>query len=258
MSCPVLASASALLRQLFEAARMPESHGMTHCLAVLSHMESAVSCGGLTAKVVAQLTPRRRLALRLAALLHEADDHKYFKDQGNVSKILQEVLAGEEEAGDVQEEVEQMISYVSASANGNSVPEAAVRDPSLLWPRWCDRLEAIGVVGAVRCWQYNTEVGDPLLLPTTPRPTTEEEVWAAVTEARWAAYQQGGGSASMMDHYYDKLLHIGKFEPTVVRSEYLQAEAKTRVQPLVDLCLESGRSGQPPLESLKKLEMSLS
>jgi len=236
---------------------MPESHGMTHCLAVLSHMESAVSCGGLTAEVVAQLTPRRRLALRLAALLHEADDHKYFKDQGNVSKILQEVLAGEDEAGDVQEEVEQMISYVSASANGNSVPEAAVRDPSLLWPRWCDRLEAIGVVGAVRCWQYNTEVGDPLLLPTTPRPTTEEEVWAAVTEARWAAYQQGGGSASMMDHYYDKLLQIAVFPPAVVRCPTLEAEAARRVAPLVALCLEAGRSGEAPVASIRALQEAM-
>jgi hypothetical protein len=26
----------------------------------------------------------------------------------------------------------------------------AVADPSLLWPRFCDRLEAIGVIGAVR------------------------------------------------------------------------------------------------------------
>ena len=114
------------------------------------------------------------------------------------------------------------------------------------------------MTGAVRCWQYNREANAPLSCPTTPRPQTEAEVWSHVKPELFLQYQaSGGGSASMMDHYYDKLLHIGKFEPTVVRSEYLQAEAKTRVQPLVDLCLESGRSGQPPLESLKKLEMSL-
>ena len=62
----------------------------------------------------------------------------------------------------------------------------------------------------------------------------------------------------MMDHYYDKLLHIGKFDPAVVRSDYLQGEARRRVQPLVDLCLEAGRSGEPPVESLKKLQMSIS
>jgi hypothetical protein len=46
----------------------------------------------------------------------------------------------------------EMISYVSASANGNRVPERAESEPYLLWPRWCDRLEAIGPIGAVRCY----------------------------------------------------------------------------------------------------------
>ena len=118
------------------------------------------------------------LALRLAALLHEADDRKYFKEEEkNARRILKEVLSGLEEAKQIEDEVEEMISYVSASGNGNKVPERAIGDPTLLWPRFCDRLEAIGIVGAVRCYQYNTEIGDPLMVKTTPRPTTEKEVF---------------------------------------------------------------------------------
>ena len=80
--------------------------------------------------------PRKQLSLRLAALLHEADDHKYFGEGSrNAATILEEVLAGEEEREVVVEEVLEMISYVSASANGNSVPEKAKQDPTLLWPR---------------------------------------------------------------------------------------------------------------------------
>jgi hypothetical protein len=45
-----------------------------------------------------------------------------------------------------------MISYVSASANGNKIPEIALEFPEFLWPRFCDRLEAIGTIGAVRCY----------------------------------------------------------------------------------------------------------
>ena len=41
---------------------------------------------------------------------------------------------------------------------------------------------------------------------------------------------------------------VAKFQPDVVRSEYLEGEARRRVQPLVDICLES----------LQKLEKSLS
>lgn len=36
------------------------------------------------------------------------------------------------------------------SANGNSIPEDALHEPELLWPRWADRLEATGEIGIVR------------------------------------------------------------------------------------------------------------
>ena len=64
------------------------------------------------------------LALRLAALLHEADDHKYFKkEERNARTIMDEVLSSLHDANTIVEEVEQMISFVSASGNGNKVPE---------------------------------------------------------------------------------------------------------------------------------------
>jgi hypothetical protein len=247
----MLASARAALERLFTKVGMPESHGLGHCLAVLGHMDSALACPTLRPEVLASLAPDRRLALRLAALLHEADDHKYFPaGSSNARGILAEVGAGQP----VADEVEEMISYVSASANGNSVPARAAADPSLLWPRWCDRLEAIGVTGAVRCWQYNEEKGDPLVLASSPRPASEKELWAAVTPERWAAYQRGGSSASMMDHYYDKLLQIAVFRPEVVRCPALEAEAARRVRPLVEVCLEAGRTGQAPVQMIRALQ----
>lgn len=55
----------------------------------------------------------------------------------------------------------------------------------------------------------------------------------------------------MMDHYYDKLLHVAQFDPKVVRNEYLIKEAKNRVQPLVDICLAHGRTGKVPVELIE-------
>lgn len=52
----------------------------------------------------------------------------------------------------IKRETIEMISYVSASDNGNEVPERAKEHKELLWVRWADRLEAIGTIGAVRCW----------------------------------------------------------------------------------------------------------
>ena len=213
--------------------------------------------------LTALLTPGKKLSLRLAALLHEADDHKYFPDNDkfqNAKRICREsILSSVSDRERIISDVILMISLVSASVNGNSVPEAARSDPTLLWPRWCDRLESIGVIGAVRCYQYAREKGtEPLMLDSTPRPRSEEEVWQYVTEDRWTHYQSSGGqSASMIDHYYDKLLHVANFAPEVVQSSYLVGEARRRVAPLVEVCVEAGISGQAPVQSLDKLEKSL-
>ena len=55
----------------------------------------------------------------------------------------------------------------------------------------------------------------------------------------------------MMDHYYDKLLQIAHFDPQIVKNKYLEEEASRRVQPLVDVCLEYGKTGQVPEQLIK-------
>jgi hypothetical protein len=82
-----------------------------------------------------------------------------------------------------------MIDFCSASANGNRVPEEANNRPELLWVRFCDRLEAIGTIGIVRCYQYTMEKDRSLHNPgTTPRPQSESELWEYVTPERFDEY----------------------------------------------------------------------
>ena len=149
------------------------------------------------------------------------------------------------------DEAVNMISYVSASGNGNSVPERCIDQPYLLWPRFSDRLEAIGTIGMVRCFQYNEECGNPLMCDTTPRPKSVEEVWAEVKLSRFDNYMLKKVSNSMMDHYYDKLLHIAVFDKNVVQNSFLIEEAARRVQPLVDVCLSFGTTGIVPVDLIK-------
>ena len=150
------------------------------------------------------------------------------------------------------EDVLMCIGFVSASQNGNRVPEIAEKHPEILWPRFCDRLEAIGVIGAVRCYQVTCERNGILHVEgSTPRPQNEEELWNLVDPQRFVEYQKEGKSNSMMDHYYDKLLQIAKYDPNIVQNKYLIEEAQTRVQPLLDICIEYGRSGVVPEEKIK-------
>ena len=205
------------LEQLFIAHQIPPSHGLDHARLVAAHMIATVEAHEddeerqLT-NVVA-VSSNRQLALYLAALLHDADDAKYFARTNASSKMMNAVricdFALEKVAGkqEIVAEVVEMISYVSMSENGNSVPDRAVAAPEFLWPRFCDRLEAIGTIGIIRTFQYNREKGMPLSSPTTPAPQRVEDVWKHVTPERVEAYC-AHGSVSMMDHFYDKLLQI--------------------------------------------------
>ena len=92
-------------------------------------------------------------------------------------------------------------------------------------------------------------------------------MWAEVREERFENYQKsGGGSASMMDHYYDKLLQVNRqmnvqkvtsfsqiavFPTDVVQCPYLAEEAQRRVKPLVEICLEASKRGEAPVDLIK-------
>lgn len=249
----VVQAAVAKLEALCAEAGIPASHGFEHASRVLLHAERAL------AAAAPAIPAPRALAVRLAALLHDADDRKYFPDcpkntYPNARRMMEEVGASEEVVGDAVE----MISYVSCSANGNSVPSRAEKEPEWLWPRWADRLEAAGEVGVVRCWQYNTEKGDPLSVATTPRPTSEEEIWAQATPRRFEMYQKSGGhSDSMLDHYYDKLLRVACPPTEFVRNTYLEAEMTKQAGPLVQVLLSFGRTGEVPLEDIRAMEARL-
>lgn len=155
----------------------------------------------------------------------------------------------------VIDEAVQCIGWVSCSANGNSCPPECVRAPELLWPRWADRLEAVGEVGVVRCYLYNVHDGTtPLACTSTPRPTSADEALALATPARFESYQaSGGGSSSMLDHYYDKLLPIARPPPELVRNRYLEQQALAGAAPLLTVLLEYGQTGRVPVAKISEM-----
>lgn len=255
----VVRSASEGLLTLCEKAGIPDSHGFLHASRVLAHADAALGASAVP------LQAQRALAVRLAALLHDADDKKYFPDcpKGtfpNAERIVRDALAshGTSFAVDaVIDEVAEMIGWVSCSKNGNTIPPKAVKEPELLWPRWADRLEATGNIGIVRCWQYNNEVKAPVVVSTTPRPVSEAEVWTLATPQRFRAYQTSNGkSASMLDHYYDKLLQLGRPPSGDVQNTYLEAEMDKRSAPLVKVCLAYGQTGKLPLDDAVIADMA--
>ena len=154
------------------------------------------------------------------------------------------------------ERIIEMIGWVSCSTHGNSVPEKVEKtgDYHLLIPRWSDRLEAVGAVGVVRCWQYTVEKDGKLSSEGAPRAKSEEEVWGLATEDRFEGYMgRGGSSECMISHYYDKLLHVARPPPGIVRNEYLEEKGREASKELVEVCLRFGRTGVVDEEYLREV-----
>ena len=92
----------------------------------------------------------------LAALLHDADDHKLFQTEGNANalRFLRDNKVPEERIGRILEAV----NSVSFSRNRGHVPESLegkiVQD--------ADRLDAMGAIGIARTFAYGGEHGRPL------------------------------------------------------------------------------------------------
>jgi uncharacterized protein len=232
------------LRDFYAAhPEIKESHGLVHVTAVHSHAKRAIAVADPPlAGVVA-------MEIEVAAYLHDVDDRKYFSgEEHSVGKRNAKEICGR--AGVPEASVARilaMIGWVGCSENGNTVPEEVESAGAYHWliPRWADRLEAVGAIGVVRCYQYNQESGKPLSSGSSPRATTPEEVFRLATPDRFEAYMTSGGqSDDMISHYYDKLLHVARPPPEIVRNSYLEEEAESSSRELVEVCVRFGRSGK--------------
>lgn len=230
------------------------SHGWDHIRAVFDHTIKALR------SLEGKLSAKTAMEIQLAALLHDMDDKKYFPhtcpgEYPNASSILEalDLTLTSKSHGQILK----MISWVSCSDNGNSIPEEVKYSEAyhLLIPRWADRLEAVGSRGVVRCYQYNREKDQPLSSELSPRPQSKEELWTKyVDHSMLQGYMdRGGTSTDMISHYYDKLLHIARPPEEIVRNPYLERQAETSSRALVEVCLRFGKTGKVDEEYIMNL-----
>lgn len=191
------------LNNILTTANVCKSHGIAHALAVLLHSEKALESYDYG------IGSNEKLAVKLAGLLHDADDRKFFPTNSNYEN-LRRIIS--DQPDQVINLTIRMVQLVSSSTNADNVPPDVVDKEWMLIPRFADRIEAIGLIGVERCYQYNKTKAQPLYLPETPRVSCEDEIWSIATLARYNSYV--GKSKSMMCHYYDKLLRLGMFQTT--------------------------------------------
>ena len=187
----VVGAAASHLEALFASHAVDASHGILHARAVLAHADAAL------AAAARPLPAERALAVRLAALLHDADDKKYWQGERGVARQRNGEILGAVERGARGRRRRRAddplgvgfdeLTRAGARRRSRAAAGAVGRPPS--------RKAASRRSPATTC---NLAAGDPLCVPAaTPRPRTEGEALALATEERFAAYQaSGGGSAS--------------------------------------------------------------
>lgn len=143
-----------------------DTHGLAHALKIASLTEKALQFEELDTQSYEDLV--------LAALLHDIDDHKYFKTTGysNAKDVLNESGLDPFRVN----KIVSMIALVSFSKNGNTISSEV--PISYYLPRYIDRTEAIGLQGLYRALLYSIEKqsGVPVYREDTPRPASKEEM----------------------------------------------------------------------------------
>jgi uncharacterized protein len=228
------------LEEIFVEKKISPCHGINHAKAVMYNAWEAL-------KDYPKLSKNDKLAVLLAALLHDADDGKFFpchKNNENLKLVLHK------KGKDFVDKIEYMVNLVSSSKNGNIIPDDIKDKEWMLIPRYADRLEAIGLIGIERCLTYNLTISRPLFLSTTPRPKTEKQIWAIATKERYErAIAEKNSGASMIDHYYDKLLYISKFP---ISNSFFDKECEIRRKPLIEFLIMFGKTGTITKEEITK------
>jgi uncharacterized protein len=215
------------LKKLLYKNNVCESHGIDHAIKVMNHATKALESFDYN------LTQEETKCVLLAALLHDADDSKFFpKNTQNENVRL--LLSNEQNVDSINLIIE-MVNLVSSSKNADIIPPNIIDKEWMLIPRYSDRLEAIGIIGIKRCYQYNKTSNRLLFVDTTPRVKTIEELWMVASIERYNNYC--GKSVSMIDHYYDKLLRLCFFP---IKNEYLINMSKIRIRPVIDFILYFG------------------
>ena len=212
--------------ELFNNSNICQSHNINHVLRVKNHVSRAFECIDNN-----QYSMKMRDLAECAAILHDADDKKFYMIGDkfpNKFKNAQEIMLNANYDQDDIDLVIKMISYVSSSENGDNVPPDAQKNEYLLYPRFADRLEAGGFEGVKRCYQYTLSINRPLFTSDSLKPHSIYDVWIIATQERYNNYK--GNSASMIDHYYDKLLRLNNFETT---NEYFIKEKEKILSPLL-------------------------
>lgn len=229
----ILHRAEQSLKEIFDKVNIDRSHGIEHAKEVEGHVKKAITYSRVRNK-------DKQLVLRLAGLLHDADDRKFFpknKEFENAKLVLNIVLPSKPE---LHSEVIKLINYVSFSKNGNGLFLEKDIPEEDLFPCLADRIEALGKRGIITCYQYTVYKKRPLFNEKTKKCKSIEQIKKVSTNERLIKYLDVKDSETMIDHFYDKLCHLYRVN---VSNPYLRSKLEEGSKEINNFLIDFGKRG---------------
>lgn len=240
-----------LTAEFLENTGVDEGHNFEHVLQVAMHVSVASRSSD------PPLDKERITILVAAGLLHDVDDRKFFNtaDYSNARNLIRQVAEKFPIPEDFEDRVIKIIKTVSASENGSVFPEDTEEWEKIV--RYCDILESIGYIGIARCYAYTNNVGRPYFNQSTPRPKNHAELNEMIKDTsrfeNYVAKRGKVGETSMMDHYFDKLLHL----KCDTDNPYIRKVFDERMTIMKDFVVNFGKRGVVNVAELEKLKNEL-
>jgi uncharacterized protein len=234
--CTIVSRVVSSADKLFDLSNVDSTHGIEHALSVLAHVNNAIDCSR------EKFSNYQKLCMRIGAILHDADDKKFFKthNYSNARNIISVVCVDLDSdfAMELENDSIEIISLVSFRENKNK----AVAEEWKLYVRWCDRLEAIGYYGIYRVYEYGIHTKRDMYTSSTPRAKNviDINIMSAMYDAESPISLPA--EPTMIGHFYEKVLHLIRMT-FYCTNNYINVEAIKRHQVCVDFVLKFGLTG---------------
>lgn len=206
-------------------------HCYDHALNVVAHAKNAIDAADYL------ITDDQKLLIEYACLLHDVDDHKFFPTSSNFDNAKR-LLKQSNVPIKFHDDIIFLISLVSCSTNGNNIPDNI--EEWMLYPRIADRMESIGYIGIERALEYGKYIGRPIHNNNTVRVNTVEQLMDIATPERFQQYVNKKliYNDTTIDHFYNKVIHISRYEYYGIHNSYFKKIADERLQIIQDFILD--------------------
>ena len=220
-------------KEFLSTANIDNGHGFDHALNVIRHAKKAIA---MSTQII---TEEQKQIIEYSCLLHDVDDHKFFPESVNFSNAKMLLLKANCTINLTL--IIKLISLISCSVNGNFIYKDI--EEWMLYPRIADRLESIGYIGIERAIEYGNYINRPMYNNKTIRVKTIEELMNVATLERFEKYVGSHKNidpttATTIDHFYDKVIHISQYKYYGVNNIYFKIIADERLSIVQDYILE--------------------